>query len=262
MAVVGKIAYSRFFGRLPILGLLNYVDLFLSVAVLCMLVFRRQWKAYWALGLFLVLRLVSYATFTVLYQATRRNNLHNGYVAYFRFSWMEFAVESLLALLIVYGVVRLVLQPFQGLLKVGTVIFSTLAVASELSGLGAAFGAHSGTRFLIAAISQVQRTQCLLVLGMLLFAFFAMRPMGISGRSRIFGVGLGLGVLAINDLAQSAWLWFPPTRSLMSMVNGMVVCAILILWVVYFALPEPERGNIDFRSPLRRWNGICLGWFA
>jgi hypothetical protein len=100
------------------------------------------------------------------------------------------------------------------------------------------------------------------VLGMLLFAFFAMRPMGISGRSRIFGVGLGLGVLAINDLAQSAWLWFPPTRSLMSMVNGMVVCAILILWVVYFALPEPERGNIDFRSPLRRWNGICLGWFA
>ena len=45
----------------------------------------------------------------------------------------------------------------------------------------------------MAFVSQMQRTQSILILCLLLFVCFAIRPMGLSYRSRIFGVSLGLG---------------------------------------------------------------------
>ena len=249
---------------LPVLTLLGYAEIVLCLAALCFLVIKRQWKDYWALGLFLAVRLVSGTTLTVLRQLVPHLGRLKVYQAYFWVYWMAFAVESVLALFLVYGIFRLVLQPLKGLMKVGTIFFCGVAVASVVYTLGAAFGPHlSGVSSLIAMISQLQRNQSLLTLGMLLFVFLAMRPAGVSSRSRIFGVGLGLGALAINDLAQSAWLTFQPSEhTAVNVINGAVVCATLVVWTAYFALPEPERGEIDFRSPLRRWNKVCLGWFA
>jgi len=248
---------------LPVLTLLSYAEIVLCLAALCFLVIKRQWKDYWALGSFLAVRVVSDTTLAVLHQLVHQLGRSTAYQAYFWVYWMAFAVESVLALFLVYGVFRLTLQPLKGLLKVGTIFFCGVAVASEVYALRAAFGPHlSGMSSLIAMISQLQRNQSLLTLGMLLFVFFAMRPAGVSGRSRIFGVGLGLGALAINDLVQSAWLTFRPNVPMVFAINGAVFCAALVLWTAYFALPEPERGEIDFRSPLWRWNRICLGWFA
>ena len=52
----------------------------------------------------------------------------------------------------------------------------------------------------------MQRTQSILTLCLLLFVCFAIRPMGLSYRSRIFGVSFGLGVMATTDMIQSAWI--------------------------------------------------------
>jgi hypothetical protein len=68
----------------------------------------------------------------------------------------------------------------------------------------------TGTKYLMDAISQLQRTQSILTLCLLLFVCFAIRPMGLSYSSRIFGVSLGLGIMATNDLVQSAWLGLGP----------------------------------------------------
>ena len=46
--------------------------------------------------------------------------------------------------------------------------------------------------------------QSILTLCLLLFVCFAIRPMGLSYTSRIFGVSLGLGIMATTDLVQSA----------------------------------------------------------
>ena len=46
---------------------------------------------------------------------------------------------------------------------------------------------------MVAVVSQLQRTQSILTLCLLLFVCFAIRPMGLSYSSRIFGVSLGLG---------------------------------------------------------------------
>jgi hypothetical protein len=83
--------------------------------------------------------------------------------------------------------------------------------------------------------------------------------MGLSYRSRIFGVSLGLGMMATASLVQSAWIghvkWM---RGSMTTINDAVCCLALAVWAVYFALPEPKRRIITLptTSPFLRWNQI------
>jgi hypothetical protein len=43
-------------------------------------------------------------------------------------------------------------------------------------------------------------------------------------------------------------------------INNLVICAVLVLWIAYFALPEPKRRMIVLptTSPFLRWNQISL----
>jgi len=95
---------------------------------------------------------------------------------------------------------------------------------------------------------------------LLLFVCFAIRPMGLSYSSRIFGVSLGLGISSTTDLVQSAWLTFHPRMGAgaYDIINGVVICLVLAIWTTYFALPEPKRRMIVLptTSPFLRWNQI------
>jgi hypothetical protein len=187
-------------------------------------------------------------------------NVHLAYVLYFYVYWISFAVESVLALFVVYSVFRVAMAPLKGLQQLGMLVFRWAASISVVVALGSAFVPEmTSTKYLIAAISQLQRTQSILTLCLLVFVCFAILPMGLNYGSRIFGVSLGLGVLATNDLVQSAWLVFHPTvRTASSLVDGAVICVVLATWTAYFALPEPKRRLIVLptTSPFLRWNQI------
>ena len=112
-----------------------------------------------------------------------------------------------------------------------------------------------------AMITQLQQTSSILTLCLLLFVCFAIRPMGLSFRSRIFGVSLGLGVFATINLVNSAWLaHYANMYSVFSVVNGLAVGLTLLTWSAYFAFPEPKRRIITLptTSPFLRWNQISL----
>jgi hypothetical protein len=90
---------------------------------------------------------------------------------------------------------------------------------------------------------------------------FAIRPMGLSFRSRIFGISFGLGFLATINLVNSAWISHNSTMySLFSVVNGLAVGLTLLTWSAYFAFPEPKRRIIVLptTSPFLRWNQISM----
>jgi hypothetical protein len=83
--------------------------------------------------------------------------------------------------------------------------------------------------------------------------------MGLSYRSRIFGVSLGLGMMATNDFVQAAWLIFKPQmHTVYDLINGFVICTVLATWTAYFVIPEPKRRLIVLptTSPFLRWNQI------
>src|SRR5690348_11152802 len=121
------------------------------------------------------------------------------YNIYFYVYWVSFLVECVLALLIVYSLFRLAMAPLKGLQTLRMLVFKWAAGISVAVALGSAFTpGMTGLKYLNAAISQLQRTQSILTICLLLFVTFAIRPMGLSHKSRIFGVSLGLGVLATN----------------------------------------------------------------
>ena len=245
-----------------LINILGYVEVILCAAALCAIVWRKQWSDYSALGCFLVARAASDAILSSLhfYAVGHPSVRVPLYRVYFYTGWVSSAVESVLALLIVYSLFRLAMAPLKGLQTLGMLVFKWAAGISVAVALGNAVSPHmSGTDFLMAAISQLQRTQSILTLCLLLFVCFAIRPMGLSYSSRIFGVSIGLGFMATNDLVQSAWLTFNPNMGgAYNLINGFVICGILATWTTYFTLRENQRRLIVLptTSPFLRWNQI------
>jgi hypothetical protein len=187
---------------------------------------------------------------------------HLAYQVYFYVYWISFAFEAILSLLVIYGIFKLAMAPLKGLQTLGMLVFRWVAAISVAVAIGVAVSPHtSGIHFMTAMITQLQQTSSILTLCLLLFVCFAIRPMGLTFRSRIFGVSLGLGFLATINLVNSAWIAHNPNMySLFSVVNGLAVVLTLLTWSAYFAFPEPKRRIIVLptTSPFLRWNQISM----
>jgi hypothetical protein len=183
------------------------------------------------------------------------------YKIYFYVYWGSYAVEAILSLLVIYSIFKMAMAPLQGLQRLGMLVFRWVAAISVAVAIGVALAPHaSTTKFIIAMVTQLQQTSSILTLCLLLFVCFAIRPMGLSYRSRIFGVSFGLGFLATTELVRSAWLThFSNVSSTINVINGLAICLTLAVWSVYFAYPEPKRKFIllPTTSPFLRWNQIA-----
>jgi hypothetical protein len=248
---------------ISLLQALSYIEVFLCGVALCTLVTKKQWADYSALGCYLAVRIASNVVLIYLHYAAAHHSISKtaAYNVYFVVYWPSFALESIFALIVVYDVFKLAMAPLKGLQALGMLVFKWAAGISVAVALGSSFtpGLKS-TDLLTNAISQLQRTQSILTLCLLLFVCFAIRPMGLSYTSRIFGVSLGLGIMSTNDLVQSAWLAFHTNvmGTTYNKINGVVICVIVAMWTAYFALPEPKRRIIVLptTSPFLRWNQI------
>jgi hypothetical protein len=187
---------------------------------------------------------------------------HLAYQIYFYVYWVSYALEAIFSLLVIYSIFKLAMAPLKGLQSLGMLVFRWVAAISVAVAIGVAVTPHlSGITFLVSMITQLQQTSSILTLCLLLFVCFAIRPMGLSYRSRIFGVSFGLGLLATINLVNSAWIAHNPNMySSFSVVNGLAVALTLLTWSAYFAFPEPKRRIIVLptTSPFLRWNQISM----
>jgi hypothetical protein len=185
-----------------------------------------------------------------------------GYKLYFYAYWSSYAMEAILSLLVIYSIFKLAMAPLKGLQTLGMLVFRWVTAISIAVAIGVAVSPHgSSTKFILTMVTQLQQTSSILTLCMLLFVCFAIRPMGLSYRSRIFGVSFGLGFLATTNLICAAWLSHSPQMtSTLSIVNGLAICLTLCVWSAYFAFPEPKRRFIVLptTSPFLRWNQISM----
>jgi hypothetical protein len=198
----------------------------------------------------------------LLYFCARGIEKHLAYQTYFYVYWTSYALEAILSLLVIYSIFKLAMAPLKGLQTLGMLVFRWVAAISVAVAIGVALTPHlTGIKFMVAMITQLQQTSSILTLCLLLFVCFAIRPMGLSFHSRIFGISLGLGVLATINLVNSAWLArYANMYSVFSVVNGLAVGLTLLIWSAYFAFPEPKRRIIVLptTSPFLRWNQISL----
>ena len=198
----------------------------------------------------------------LLYLCGRKLSVHIAYPIYFYTYWICYALEAILSLMVIYSIFKLAMAPLKGLQTLGMLVFRWVAAISVAVAIGVAVTPHlTGIKFMVAMITQLQQTSSILTLCLLLFVCFAIRPMGLSFRSRIFGISLGLGILATFNLVNSAWLaHYANMYSTISLINALAIGLILLVWSAYFAFPEPKRRIITLptTSPFLRWNQISM----
>jgi hypothetical protein len=246
-----------------ILDLLSYLEPMFCALVLTMLLRSKSAKSFGYLVALLSMKIgSSLVCVSLLYLCDRSLERHAAYQAYFYIYWISYALEGLLSLLVVYSIFKLAMAPLKGLQTLGMLVFRWVAAISIAVAIGVALSPHlTGTKFMIAIVTQLQQTSSILTLCLLLFVCFAIRPMGLSYRSRIFGISFGLGFLATTNLVQSAWLSHGSKMdSAFSIINGVAICLTLCIWSAYFAFPEPKRRLIVLptTSPFLRWNQISM----
>lgn len=188
---------------------------------------------------------------------------HQAYYAWFISGWSLSAVILVLRIMTVYGIFAEAMRPLPGLHEAGKIIFRWVAVVSALVSIAllAEPGAFSGLAGWLNVVSKLQQAVSVLTLCLLTFVCFAVRPLGLTFRSHLFGVSLGLGIAATVELVQAAWSVTSGATTVYSPIflfSSLGFCAALAVWGVYFALPDPKRKMIllPTTSPFFFWNRI------
>ena len=185
----------------------------------------------------------------------------------FSSEWVSQLVEICLLVMIIYGLFSETMRPFPGLKRIGRIVFRWVGSVSLLVAVAISLTPElfaKGATFL-AVYTEVngrfQQGIYVLILCLLIFVCFAIRPLGLTFRSHIFGVVLGLGVYSTVQLIQAAWLATAQGADLYSSVYVFEAagdCVAVGVWLTYFALPEPKRRMIllPTTSPFFLWNRI------
>jgi hypothetical protein len=238
----------------------------LAFAGLLFLMFRkRELLKYKFMSAYLAVHLISGIILVPLIYMMSNNKqfAHKiGYPIYFWVYWTGFALEALLGLGIIYSIYNLAMAPLPGLQRLGRLMFRWAAGIAVAISATTAFGPNVTSKsFVMHSVTQLQQTQSVLTLCLLLFVCLAIQPMGLSHRSKIFGISLGLGFLATTQLVDSAWLsHWKSMYGLVTIINDSATFSALAIWATYFIIPEPHRRMIILptTSPFLRWNQISL----
>jgi hypothetical protein len=246
----------------------SIVECAISFGVAAIFIHKRLWGKFSLLFALIALRAVSGSILIPLlfFRKSLGISLPTAYNTYFGTEWVSAIAQALLLIGIIYHVYNEAMKPLQGLQRIGRIIFRWVAVVSIALSIAIAAGprASAGTGWvgsLAAAAGQIQQGVSVLTLCLLLFVCFAIRPLGLTFRSRIFGVSLGLGITTAAFLVQAAWFATVGAQSLYSPIYMVGIIGSLIsvcVWGAYFVLPEPERKMIllPTTSPFFTWNRI------
>lgn len=240
---------------------LNAVQTVFGVAVLVLLIRARELKTYWPL---LAMSTWQAPAFFVLLYVRYEGRAHmtpiRAYHLYFDTFWPAAGISAICSLIFPYVLYRSAMRPLKGLQKLGNIVFAWVAVISSVTGLSVALApTATGLDPLILAVSQLERLSAILILSLVAFVAMAIRPMGLSVRSRVFGASIGTLIVAATNMMQAIYMLKPRgfynTHALIQLTSS---CVALAIWIYYFAKPEPQRRFIllPTTSPFHHWNRV------
>jgi hypothetical protein len=176
--------------------------------------------------------------------------------------WVAYGTSGVLTFFTAQQIFRDALEPLPGLRRLALVAFRWVAVVSVALSVVPAivplfFRAHS------LQVTVLQAMRCVSVLEFCLVAFILLsaQALGISWRSRIVGVTLGFGILAVVDAVCFMFL----LRSLSQILPWLLVreagsAIAASVWLVYLVMKEPKRTavRVNSSSQLQKWNEIAV----
>ena len=184
------------------------------------------------------------------------------YVAYFNAFWTSYLAGAILIFLVIQEMFKHVMSPLPGISRLGLLAFRWAATISMIVAIASAV-LPAGFKGRVIMATSIEFMRCVSIMELCLLALlaFSVHSLGLSFRSRAFGVGLGLGVMAIMDFMTSVFTLGHGTMNTYSnVIAGLVTGAALLTWTGYFLIPELERKplTLPMTSPLLRWNEIAV----
>lgn len=242
-----------------------WVEPLLALLALCSLVRSREYKRFPALICFLGLRVFTCAALTLMWNAPAFFGVSGpiAYRWYFYTYWTTYSVGAVLILFVVYELFQIAMEPLTGLKRLGSIAFRWIASVSMIAAIAASLAPRvHGYQFLVMACEMMLRCESVFALCLLFFLMVTAEKLGLSYRSRVFGVCFAFGVLAAGDLVDSA-LFFSASQGMVKSIistiqTGADITAMLIV-IGFFLAKEPARQSIAsvVKSPLVRWNEIA-----
>lgn len=181
---------------------------------------------------------------------------------YWTLFWVAYGASGVLTFLTAQQIFRDALDPFPGLRRLALVAFrwvATISVAlSVVPAIVPLFFRHQSMQ-----VTVLQAMRCISVLEFCLLAFILLsaQALGIDWRSRIVGITLGFGVLAVVDSICFMFL----LRSLSHLLPWLLVREIggviaAGVWLGYLLTHEPQRRivRLNSQSQLQKWNEIAV----
>ncbi len=238
---------------------LNGLEVALSISSLVLLVRARSLGIYWPMLPIISWRLIPYCLLMGL-RKTRVLSAQSAYQLYFSTYWICYAIAALSAMLLTYTIFGEVLRPLKGLQRLGSIVYRWTAFVSVALALSALLYKDpvGGNTTAFAAV-QFERSTSVIVLSLITFVGFSIRPLGLSARSRVFGLSLGLTFLTLVTLLASGSIFQNPHLFSATVLWYTIAnCMALSVWVYYFWVPEPQRRFIllPTTSPFHAWNQI------
>jgi hypothetical protein len=221
---------------------------------------KKLQKRFPAMSGYLALRVISTPVLLGLLWVQQQPWGRLWFAAYFFAYYAVYIASAVLLYFICLEVFRSALSSFSGLQRFGIVVFRWAALVSILLSLTSVMFAHRGILWLPDFAFALMRSVSIMEILLLAFLCLSMNALQLSVRDLAFGVSLGFGAMAANDLVVSACMKFNSslTEPFQFVYQGMTLFAIGI-WVAYAAMPEPARKPVVVAasSTIYRWNEIA-----
>lgn len=151
---------------------------------------------------------------------------------------------------------RDVFRAYDALRDLGSLLFVWVGALMVLMAVVIAASADGdGLDWMVAAILILQRSLRVMQCGMVLFLLVFIRHLGLTWRSRSFGIAFGFGLMAVVETILGL-LEVRTTGttdvSTYSLVNMAVYNVAILTWLSYMLMPEVQRQANVLKS--KRWN--------
>ncbi len=234
----------------------------LSGLVLWAFLRAKDHKRFPALGAYLSLRVASVSVLCFLLHAHHFGiDVHSSYVAYFYTYWATYVVGAVAIFFVIQEMFKHLMAPLPGLSRLGLVAFRWAAAISVIVAMTSVV-LPTGLKgdWFIAVTSELMRCMSIIEICILAFLAFSVHSLGLSFRSRVFGVGLGFGLVASMEFVMSAFaIGHSSVASSANTISQVTIMLALLTWTTYFLQAEPERKPVTLpvSSSLLRWNEIA-----
>lgn len=217
------------------------------------------------LGIFLCVKLLSTFVLAAIHHTHLAVPDAHGHLLHsydFYIYWISYFAGCVILFFALQELFRYAMASLPGLSRLGIICFRWAAVVSLVIALASIV---TSLPLIARDISfsfictEVATCLCALELCLLAFLLACIRSLKYTVRSRLFGLCLGLGMMAAADMAVFA-LRYSGVSVVLNLVSGIVTIAAILVVTTYLFAPEPARKQAaaPMASSLLRWNDLAL----